>query len=251
LNFSNRVPNAQVFQNINTLPFLVFQVLFAVPTSPGRSNSVFILISVDTTLAKTLAPAIAQNLDTSGVLWLDKGFDGFAARVLLIDMAEDSIDLRTYIWQNDITGFLMLDAVRRAADRGVRVRLLLDDNGTPNLDPELAFLNNNPNIEIRLFNPFVLRAPRLATFVFDFMRVNRRMHNKSITVDSVVTIAGGRNIGDIYFSASEEVNYFDLDVAVFEPAATEVAADLTFIGPARRRCRWNCCLSRLGPTVRV
>lgn len=207
------------------LPFVVFQFLYPVPTTLNRTDSVFIPASEDTQLASLLAPVIASHPNTSGVLWLNNGFDAFAARILMIDMAEDSIDLRTYIWQNDITGFLMLDAVRRAADRGVRVRLLLDDNGTPNLDEELAFLNNNPNIEIRLFNPFVLRKPRLASFVLDFARINRRMHNKSMNIDGKVAIAGGRNIGDIYFSASEEVNYFDLDVAVIGPAATEVAAD--------------------------
>lgn len=207
------------------LPVFVFQFMYPVPTSPDRTNSVFIPASDTTKLATVLAPVIAQHPDTSGVLWLNNGFDAFAARILLIDMAEDSIDLRTYIWQNDITGFLMLDALRRAAEHGVRVRMLLDDNGTPNLDAELAFLNDNPNIEIRLFNPFVLREPRLATFAFDFLRVNRRMHNKSMNIDGMVAIAGGRNIGDIYFAASEEVNYFDLDVAVFGPAASEVAAD--------------------------
>ncbi|MBL4768903.1 MAG: phospholipase D family protein [Rhodobacteraceae bacterium] len=208
-----------------SLPFVVFQYLFSVPSMPDRSNSVFIPASDDTKLSVMLSPLVSQHPDTSGVMWLEQGFDAFATRILLINLAEDSIDLRTYIWQNDITGFLMLDAVRRAAERGVRVRLLLDDNGTPNLDTELAFLNSHPNIEIRLFNPFVLRSPRLATFVFDFMRVNRRMHNKSMNIDGMVVIAGGRNIGDIYFSASEAVNYFDLDVAVFGLAAAEVAAD--------------------------
>lgn len=210
---------------IIALPFVVFQYIYPVPTSPDRTDSVFVPASADTRLATLVAPLVAQHPDTSGVLWLNNGFDAFAARILMIDMAEDSLDLRTYIWQNDITGFLMLDAVRRAAERGVRVRLLLDDNGTPNLDPELAFLNGLANIEIRLFNPFVLRSSRLVSFVFDFMRLNRRMHNKSLNIDGMVVIAGGRNIGDIYFSASEEVNYFDLDVAVFGPAAADVAAD--------------------------
>jgi phosphatidylserine/phosphatidylglycerophosphate/cardiolipin synthase-like enzyme len=207
------------------LPVVVFHLIYPVPTTPERTNSVFIPASEDSQLATVLAPLVAPHPDTSGVLWLNNGFDAFAARILLIDLAEHSIDLRTYIWQNDITGFLMLDAVRRAAERGVRVRLLLDDNGTPNLDAELALLNNNSNIEIRLFNPFVLRKPRLVTFAFDFFRVNRRMHNKSMNIDGQVAIAGGRNIGDIYFMANQEVNFFDLDVAVFGPAVKEVAID--------------------------
>ncbi|MFC3118201.1 phospholipase D-like domain-containing protein [Jhaorihella thermophila] len=123
----------------------------------------------------------------------------FAARLLLIEAAEASIDIRYYIWQRDVTGLLLLDALRRAADRGVRVRILLDDNGIPGLDPILAQLDAHPNIQVRLFNPFALRTPRMLSYVLDFRRLNRRMHNKSMTVDGVVSIIGGRNIGDIYF----------------------------------------------------
>src|SRR4029434_20887 len=117
------------------------------------------------------------------------------------------------------------DAVRAAADRGVRVRLLLDDNNTAGLDPLLAALDAHPNIEVRLFNPFVIRAPRWIGYVTDFFRLNRRMHNKSFTADNQATIVGGRNVGDEYFGATEGVLFADLDVLVIGPVVTEVSED--------------------------
>jgi putative cardiolipin synthase len=84
------------------------------------------------------------------------------------------------------------------------VRLLLDDNGTPDLDEELAALNGHPNIQVRLFNPFTVRNPRWIGFPFDFFRLNRRMHNKSFTVDNTASIIGGRNVGDEYFGTGPE-----------------------------------------------
>lgn len=119
----------------------------------------------------------------------------------------------------------MLDELRAAADRGVRVRLLLDDNGISGLDEVLAALHAPPMIEVRLFNPFTLRRPKLLSYGFDFFRLNRRMHNKSMTVDGVATILGGRNIGDIYFVYGPGTGYFDLDILGVGPIAADVAAD--------------------------
>jgi cardiolipin synthase C len=159
------------------------------------------------------------------VVPLVDGRDALSARILMARAAEGSIDVQYYIWQADTTGWLLLDELRAAADRGVRVRLLLDDNGIPGLDDVLAALHAHPMIEVRLFNPFVLRQPRLLSYGFDFFRLNRRMHNKSMTVDGVATILGGRNIGDIYFVYGEGVGYFDLDVLGVGPIAADVATD--------------------------
>ncbi|WP_235971570.1 phospholipase D family protein [Palleronia pontilimi] len=137
--------------------------------------------------------------------------------------AEESLDLQYYIWETDTTGWLLLDEVRRAAERGVRVRLLLDDNGIPGLDAELAALDAMQNIEVRLFNPFVLRHPKPLNYLFDFFRLNRRMHNKSMTVDGAVTILGGRNIGDVYFDQGTGPHHFDFDVLVAGPTVAQVA----------------------------
>ena len=120
---------------------------------------------------------------------------------------------------------LLFDALRAAADRGVRVRLLLDDNNTRGSTPLLAALDAHPNIEVRLFNPFVIRAPRWIGYVTDFFRLNRRMHNKSFTADNQATIVGGRNIGDEYFGATNGVLFADLDVLAVGPVVAEVAKD--------------------------
>src|SRR3981189_2960308 len=109
---------------------------------------------------------------------------------------------RYYVWHGDTTGQLLFDAVWQAAERGVRVRMLLDDANTRGLDPTIAALAAHPNIQVRLFNPLVNREFRLGNFITDFARVNRRMHNKSFTADSKVTIVGGRNVGDEYYGAN-------------------------------------------------
>src|SRR5690606_7263701 len=147
----------------------------------------------------------------SGIYSLADAHDAFAARVLLTRSAEKTLDVQSYIWHGDITGTLLMDELRDAADRGVRVRLLLDDNGTSGLDDELAALHSHPNIEVRLFNPFVVRTPKAIGYLTDFDRANRRMHNKSYTADNQATIIGGRNVGDEYFGAAS-VLFADLDV---------------------------------------
>ncbi|KAE9631541.1 phospholipase D family protein [Parasedimentitalea maritima] len=204
---------------------LGFQWTFRVPTSLARTHSTALTPSMETFLGGEVLPLALQHTGKSGVAPLRQGQDAFAARMLLAEAAQHSIDARYYIWNNDATGLMLLDAMRRAADRGVRVRLLLDDNGTPNLDGELVELDLHPNIEVRLFNPFILRNPRMLTYLFDFARINRRMHNKSFTVDGVATVVGGRNVGDIYFAHNAGVNYFDLDVVALGPAAVETSQD--------------------------
>ena len=141
---------------------------------------------------------------------------------LCAEAAQRSLDVQYYIWREDISGTLLLDALRRAAERGVRVRLLLDDNNTKGMDPTLAALNAQSNIEVRLFNPFRYRSARVWGYMTDFSRLNRRMHNKSFTADGVATIVGGRNIGDEYFGAGEDVGFIDLDVIAIGAAVAEV-----------------------------
>lgn len=153
------------------------------------------------------------------------GREAFAARALLADAAERTLDIQYYIWRNDMSGMLLFDALRRAADRGVRVRLLLDDNNTSGLDTLLAALDAHPQIEVRLFNPFTLRRWRALNFFTDFHRLNRRMHNKTFTADNQVTIVGGRNIGDEYFDAHQDFSFLDLDVLAIGPVVNDVSAD--------------------------
>ncbi|MCE0488527.1 phospholipase D family protein [Pantoea sp. Mb-10] len=161
----------------------------------------------------------------SGIYPLNDGLDAFAARYLLMGMAQHSIDVQYYIWHNDLSGRLLFSALLDAAERGVKVRLLLDDNNTPGLDDTLAELDRHPNIAVRLFNPFSFRTLRALGYLTDFARLNRRMHNKSLTVDGAVTLVGGRNVGDEYFGTGDEPLFTDLDVLAMGPVVQEVEAD--------------------------
>jgi len=182
-------------------------------------------VSGETTLSRVAKERAAQHPGLSGLHLLADGVDAFAARYLLAKAAERTLDLQYYIWHGDRTGTLLLEAVHEAAQRGVRVRLLLDDNGITGLDRVLAALNDHPNIEVRIFNPFRIRYPKAIGFLVDFGRLNRRMHNKSFTVDGAVTIVGGRNVGDEYFGAGDGALFADLDVLALGPVAGEVEAD--------------------------
>ncbi|WP_144142414.1 phospholipase D family protein [Paraburkholderia sp. BCC1884] len=200
----------------------------ALPSLAGRTQS----SALDTTEAQStqighaIAPEVAAHPGLSGIYPLANPQSAFASRMILARAAQRTLDVQYYIWHDDLTGTLLLEQLREAADRGVRVRLLLDDNGVaPSLDATLAALGAHPNFEVRLFNPFVVRKPKSLGFLTDFSRANRRMHNKSITADSSATIVGGRNIGDEYFGATDGVVFSDLDVLAVGPAASDVARD--------------------------
>lgn len=148
----------------------------------------------------------------SGYYPIATGSDAFAARSILTDMASTSIDIQYYIWQDDEAGILMLKDLWEAAERGVKVRLLLDDmNGNPNLDNLLWHFASHPNISVRLSNPAVYRKFRTLNLLLHPVRTNRRMHNKSMTFDGKFSIIGGRNIGNEYLNNSTN-NFADLDV---------------------------------------
>lgn len=197
----------------------------ALPPLGQRSASVALQGTEITPLGQAIAPLAAAHPGRSGVYPLIDGRDAFAARVLLTHSAKRSLDVQYYIWRDDLTGTLMLDALRTAAARGVRVRLLLDDNNTGGLDPRLAALDRAPNIEVRLFNPFAMRRWRSLGYLTDFSRLNRRMHNKSFTVDNQATIVGGRNVGNEYFGAAGDMLFVDLDVLAVGPVVGEVSRD--------------------------
>ena len=192
----------------------------------------------ETRLGRSVGPRARLHPGQSGIVELRDGRDAFAARVLLADIAERTLDLQYYIWRNDMSGALLFEALCRAADRGVRVRLLLDDNNTSGLDAFLGALSSHPNIQVRLFNAFRLRRWRALEYLTDFARLNRRMHNKSFTVDGQVAIVGGRNIGDEYFGADQALSFVDLDVMAVGPVVTRRRrATSSATGRARRRAR--------------
>ena len=203
---------------------IALRLIFPLPDLSGRPDSRALPASAETRLGRLMAQGQARHPGKSGVVPLADGNEALAARLALADTAQATIDAQYYIWHDDTSGILLLDALRRAARRGVRVRLLLDDNGIPGLDPYVAALNAEPNFEIRLFNPSTVRSPKMLGYAFDFFRMNRRMHNKSMLADGAAAIIGGRNIGDEYFQVGEDPFYVDLDVLATGAIVPETAA---------------------------
>lgn len=175
-----------------------------------------------TTWARTVAPLASEHPGSSGVALLRYGLDALSARLALIDTAERTLDLQYYVWLPDAAGQLLAERVLRAADRGVRVRILLDDIGGTAADNVLLALNSHTNVEVRIFNPIANRTFRKLSSLLDLRRVNRRMHNKSFTADTTVTILGGRNIAESYFAVGEETRFVDYEVIAAGPVVKDV-----------------------------
>ena len=161
------------------------------------------------------------------------GNRAYAARIMLVEAADRTIDVQHYLYHDDVTSRILTYRLLRAADRGVRVRLLLDDMTTKGNDAALASLDAHPNIEVRVINPFANRNLRGLETLTRFDTVTRRMHNKSLTVDNLMTIVGGRNIGDEYFDTHDKVNFSDLDVLAMGPAAVEVGGQFDLCSASR------------------
>lgn len=159
----------------------------------------------------------------SAVYRLDSGSDALAARVGLIDRAEQSIDIQSYLIKDDLSGNLVALHLAQAADRGVRVRLLMDDALTDEVDAGLLSLDEHENIGVRVFNPFPRRRSRFISLLANFNILNRRMHNKSFTVDNQVTIVGGRNIADEYYQTGGETEFIDEDLLAIGSVVDEVS----------------------------
>jgi len=139
--------------------------------------------------------------------------DAFAARLFLIDHATTSLDVQYYIYEDDLVGNVFSAHLLKAAKRGVKVRILLDDISTAGKDHALALLAYHPNIELKLFNPNRLRRSfRNLALLLDVNTLGRRMHNKMLVADGVAAIIGGRNIGDVYFTARSETLFLDYDI---------------------------------------
>ena len=168
-------------------------------------------------------PYIDAHPGQSGFFIQADGIDALAGRLVITASAQKTIDAQYYLISNDSIGHVFMKSLLDAADRGVRVRLLLDDIQTKGYDAGLAALDSHPNFEVRVFNPFAGRGSRIGDAFTSFSRINRRMHNKSFTVDNEITIIGGRNIADEYFGASSNVNFGDLDVMAVGPVAQDVS----------------------------
>jgi len=180
--------------------------------------------TTETYLGKQVAELVAAHPeDESGFHAIYDGKDSLALRLLLMRRAEHTIDAQYFLIHDDLIGRLFVNAMLQAANRGVRVRFLLDDVLSQGLDPGLATLDSHENIEVRLYNPFAHRKFR-AGDAFSLNRISRRMHNKSLTVDNQVTLIGGRNIAAEYFDARDDVQFGDLDVLGIGPVVSEVSS---------------------------
>lgn len=181
----------------------------------------------DTSSARYIAAELRNHPNQSGFRLLAKSNDALMSRIALADHAKHSIDLQYYIFKNDETGRLLAQHLLAAADRGVRVRILLDDIGLSHQDRMLDALDIHESIEVRLFNPYRTRSPSLVSKIGQFLlegsRLNRRMHNKSFVVDGDVAIIGGRNIGNDYFDAGNDTHFRDLDVIAIGPVVPEAS----------------------------
>ncbi len=194
------------------------------PENVNRPESFAYADTGDTLLGREFADEIAAHPGKSGFHLLGDGLDAFVARAVFARLAERSIDVQYYLYHADLVGRLLTDQLLQAADRGVRVRLLVDDMDLTGRDFKVAAADSHPNLEIRIFNPFSRKTGRISQFVTRAGSVTRRMHNKSFTVDGQVTILGGRNIGNEYFEADPDLAFADLDVVAVGPAAREVSS---------------------------
>ena len=197
----------------------------SLPSLDGRVASTAVTDTADTRLGRKFSPELQAHAPQSAVYALNSPALAFGARGALTRWAEKSLDVQYYIWHGDTTGYLMLAELYAAAERGVRVRLLLDDGNTRGMDETISAMDGQPNIEVRLFNPTLYREQRWWGYLTDFPRLNHRMHNKSFTADSLLTVVGGRNIGDEYFAAGDAPVFADLDVLGAGPIARDAAAE--------------------------
>ena len=195
----------------------------ASPPDDPRTTSTAFEDTASTRLGRFFGPACDAHPGLSGFSLLSHGREAFIVRLALADLAERSLDMQYFSWDGDITGRIILERVMKAADRGVRVRLLVDDPYYKASDPVKAALDAHPGVEIRLFNPLTIRNWSIFDFIFDFGRVNRRMHNKLMVADNAAAIVGGRNVGDIYFGVNTTANYRDLDVLAVGPVVRDLS----------------------------
>ena len=193
-----------------------------------RRHSEALAPAVDTPSARYIdAEKDRHPDDESGFRLLTLSSNALMSRVALAARAEKSLDLQYYIFRDDDTGRLIIQQLLKAADRGVRVRVLVDDISIDDEVPLFEALDSHPMVEVRLFNPFSTRQPgavsRAVQLLLDFRRLNRRMHNKSFIADNKVAIIGGRNIGDDYFDADDESNFRDLDLLAIGPVVQDAS----------------------------
>ncbi len=195
----------------------------SIPFDYPKTPSSALPVTGEAPLGQTALQWQQQHGENSGFISLPNGIEALGARLRMMEAAESTIDAQYFILKMDRAGALFTGKMLRAADRGVRVRLLIDDIFTPSADQALSLLNSHTNIEVRLFNPLSRQSFRYLSYALDFKRANRRMHNKSFTVDNSMTIVGGRNIGEEYFELKQDVKFDDYEVLAIGPVVEQVS----------------------------
>ena len=195
----------------------------SLPREIARPPSVAFRDHETTWLGQRIATDAARHPGQSAFSVIRYGRPAFTSRIALADLAQKSIDVQYFIWDSDGTAVILAERLARAADRGVRVRVLIDDANLADRDAAIASFDAHPNIEVRLFNPFAQRTAKTLGFLTDFERVNHRMHNKLMVVDNAVAIVGGRNMSDPYFGVHPGQSFRDLDVAAVGPVVRELS----------------------------
>ncbi|KRG69979.1 phospholipase D family protein [Pseudoxanthomonas dokdonensis] len=197
------------------------------PTRPEMPPATALPPASQGPLSEWTGPQEQAHAGQAGFRLVSNGVEAFALRARSARMAHDSLDIQTYIWHGDMTGLLLAQRALEAADRGVRVRILVDDMDARAKNRGFAALDAHPNIEVRMFNPFASRKGtwgKVSDLGTDFKRLNHRMHNKSWIADNRIALVGGRNLGDEYFGASEETNFVDLDLLMAGPVVGQISA---------------------------
>lgn len=169
---------------------------------------------LDTPISSVYKEELINNPKKSGAMLIKSGKVAFLHRIALVRMARYSIELQTYIYENDVTSRILMHELKVAADRGVKVRIIVDDNGLSSDTSDIMLLNYHPNIQVKVFNPYEYRSKILKypQFLFNISRLNYRMHNKLFIVDGSAVIIGGRNVASNYFDDSAEMNFSDTDM---------------------------------------
>jgi putative cardiolipin synthase len=211
---------ARTMRWLGVLSVVLLQACASIPEEHFREASSTFAAPATTRLGASVAPAAAAHPGTSGFHLLDSGREGLQTRVALAGLAEHSIDAQYFIWNRDTAGKILGAALIDAANRGVRVRVLVDDFYIGGRDERIAALNRHENIHIRVFNPVATRRSGLTRaigFISNFARLNHRMHNKLFLVDGAMGVAGGRNVGDEYYGLHDKFNMRDRDVLAAGP----------------------------------
>ena len=193
-----------------------------------KSASTALAHPEETALGRKVEPRAKAHPGLSGLRLFASGSDALALRVQMADAAQKTLDVQYFIFKNDDSGQLLMSAILRAAQRGVRVRVLIDDTEARSAEDRVTTLAAHPNIEVRLYNPFYYRgdvaALRYAELTLTLSRLNYRMHNKLFVADNEVAVVGGRNVGDAYFDSGDDLQFGDYDVFAMGPITRDLSA---------------------------